>query len=148
MEHQMATASDVAKFFLTMSEPDEGDTVSNLKLQKLCYYAQGFALVILGRPIFGEALEAWDHGPVVPSLYRVYRDYGSGPIPVPTDFDPSMFPREERDVLEDVWNAYGQFSAWKLRNLTHDEPPWNDTPRNEVITHDALRRYFRTRVNA
>jgi uncharacterized phage-associated protein len=144
----MASVFDVAKFFLTMSEPDEGDFITNLKLQKLCYYAQGFSLVVLDRQLFGESIEAWEHGPVVPPLYREYKTCGSNGIPMPTGFDAeSVLSEEERDLLVDVWNAYGQFSAWKLRNMTHDESPWAKTPRNGVITHDALREFFRSRVS-
>lgn len=132
--------------FLTLSEPDEGDTITNLKLQKLCYYAQGFALVVLDRPLFEEDIEAWEHGPVVPSLYRTYKEHGGTAIPVP-EFDASEnFQDDEIELLKDVWNLYGQFSAWKLRNMTHDEPPWKTTPKNNVITHDKLRSYFATQV--
>ena len=123
--------------------------VTDLKLQKLCYYAQGSALVVLGRPLFPQEILAWDHGPVVRSVFDAYRQHGSNAIPVPADFNAEdVLTEEERGLLDEVWNVYGQFSAWKLRNMTHDEPPWADTARNEVITHDALRAFFRTRVVA
>jgi len=142
----MASAKDVARFFLTLSEPDEGDFISNLKLQKLCYYAQGFSLALRGKPLFPDQLFAWDHGPVVPELYRAYKEHGGNAIPVPEDFDLKRLKKDERALLADVWNAYGQFSAWKLRNMTHEEPPWVNTPRGEVITRKALREYFTTLV--
>lgn len=144
----MQRVADVAKYFLSLSEPDEGDTISNLKLQKLCYYAQGFALVLLGRPLFGEAIQAWDHGPVVPEIYHQYKEYGSGAIPVSENLDLSTFERDEIELMLEIWNVFGQFSAWKLRNMTHEEPPWKDTQPGSVISHDALRNYFRTRVEA
>jgi uncharacterized phage-associated protein len=43
--------------------------------------------------------------------------------------------------------VYGQFAAWKLRNMTHQEPPWCMTPAGQEITHDALRAYFKTLVD-
>jgi len=144
----MTTASNVAKYFLTLSDPDEGDFISNLKLQKLVYYAQGFALAMLGRPLFNEEIQAWAHGPVVESLYHEYKSNGSAGIPVPTDFEPkSCLTDEERSLLDEVWDVYGQFSAWKLRDMTHEEPPWKDAPDRGVITHEALRSYFRTLLN-
>jgi uncharacterized phage-associated protein len=147
----MATASDVAKYFLTLSEPEEGDQVSNLKLQKLVYYAQGFHLALYDAPLFRDDIQAWDHGPVVASLYHSYKEHGSGGIPVPSDFDASAaLDEKERNLLDEVWNVYGQFSAWKLRNMTHEEPPWRDTPkgRGSVIDREALRAYFKTQVRS
>lgn len=44
---------------------------------------------------------------------------------------------------------YGQFSAVKLMNMTHDELPWKKTfhknPQGE-ITYDLLREYFKTQI--
>jgi uncharacterized phage-associated protein len=142
----MANAEHVAQFFLSLSEPDEGDFISNLKLQKLCYYAQGFTLAMLARPLFADDIFAWDHGPVVPRLYHLYKEHGSQAIPVPHDFDPDVIAADEAGILREVWDVYGQFSAWKLRNMTHAEAPWKETPRGSVISHEALRQFFRTRL--
>lgn len=121
----MSTCFDVANYFLSQSSDDAGDLISNLKLQKLVYYAQGFSLALLGKPLFEEEIEAWMHGPVVPELYRKYRDHGSEGIPAPADFDPSEhFNKQQIALLREVNEMYGQFSAWKLRNLTHEEAPW------------------------
>ena len=39
----MLTCFDVAKYFLSLCNDEEsGDLISNLKIQKLVYYAQGF----------------------------------------------------------------------------------------------------------
>ena len=144
-EAHMANVQDVARYFLRLSQPDEGDFVSNLKLQKLVYYAQGFHLAIFGRPLFDAQIHAWEHGPVVDSLYHQYKGHGSAAIPCPDAFDSeAVLTAEERSLLDDVWDAYGQFSAWKLRNMTHDEPPWKDTPRGFVIDHETMREYFST----
>ena len=61
------TAFDVANYFLSIPEYED---LTNLKLQKLVYYAQGIHLAIYGKPLFNEAIKAWEHGPVVPELYR------------------------------------------------------------------------------
>jgi uncharacterized phage-associated protein len=36
-------------------------------------------------------------------------------------FDPSIVVKKTRTFLNDAWNVYGQFSARKLRNMTHEE---------------------------
>jgi uncharacterized phage-associated protein len=51
--------------------------MSNLKLQKLMYYAQGFSLVLFNKPLFPERIEAWIHGPVIPAVYHKYKGYGA-----------------------------------------------------------------------
>lgn len=122
----MPSCFDVAKYFLSKSNEEVGDAISNLKLQKLVYYAQGFSLALLGRPLFDETLEAWMHGPVVPALYRAYKAYGANGIPVPNDLDLSVFSAEQTRLLDEVYDVYGQYSAWKLRQLTHSEQPWQD----------------------
>jgi uncharacterized phage-associated protein len=121
-EIQMLASLDVANYFLCL-EGHEGE-ISNLKIQKLVYYAQGFSLALHGATLFPEKLEAWMHGPVVPDLYRRYSQYGSGAIPPPNDFNPDVFSTEQRSLLDEIFDVYGQFSAWKLRQLTHEETPW------------------------
>ena len=69
----MLSCDDAAKYFLAQVSEDAGDLISNLKLQKLLYYAQGFHLALYDQPLFPEAIEAWTHGPVVPDLYRHYK---------------------------------------------------------------------------
>lgn len=149
----MATARDVANYFLMLAaggKEDAGEAMTHLKLQKLLYYAQGFNLAIHDRPLFSGLIEAWDHGPVVNSLWSLYQKHGSNPIPPEAAFDAEKaLTPEERELLTDVWNAYGQFSAWRLRDMTHKEPPWRDAYKkgeNATITHDALKRYFRTQL--
>jgi uncharacterized phage-associated protein len=38
---RMLSCYDVAQYFLSKADEDAGDLMSNLKLQKLVYYAQG-----------------------------------------------------------------------------------------------------------
>lgn len=142
----MASVLDVAKYFLTQADEEVGDLISNLKLQKLCYYAQGIHLAVFDKPLFEEPIEAWMHGPVCPLLYREYKQYGSSAIPIPQDANLDVFTSEQLELLNEVYAVYGQFSAWKLRNMTHEEAPWKETPTNGVITHDLLKDFFRTRI--
>jgi uncharacterized phage-associated protein len=143
----MLSCYDVAQYFLAKADEDAGDLMSNLKLQKFVYYAQGFALALLDKPLFPQCIEAWIHGPVVPALYHAYKSYGTEAIPSPRELDFSKYDQETRGLLDEVYAVYGQFAAWKLRNMTHQEPPWCTTPAGQEITHDALRAYFKTQVD-
>ena len=65
----MADVKDIAQLFIQLGD---GDDVTNLKVQKLVYYAQGFYLALNGKPLFNNDIKAWAHGPVVPELYQEY----------------------------------------------------------------------------
>ena len=142
----MLNCFDIAQYFLAQADEDAGDLMSNLKLQKLVYYAQGCALALLDRPLFPEAIEAWAHGPVVPALYHEYKGSVGGAIPPLVMLDFSKYSVETRELLDEVYAVYGQFSAWKLRSMTQQEPPWHDTPAGQEITHEALQDHFKTQV--
>ena len=140
----MKTALEIAKYLLADSCPECGDFISNLKLQKLLYYAQGVHLAIHDKPLFQEEIVNWEHGPVVPDVYHHYKGNGSNAIPVPTDDEISLdeFTEEEIQVLTDVSEVFGQFSAWKLRDMTHNERPWKETNRQDVIPIKLIKEYF------
>lgn len=145
----MLTAQDAARYFLAINDEDAGDLISHLKLQKLCYYAQGFHLAIYEEPLFNERIEAWQHGPVVPDLWQEYARYGGGSIEKPSDMDFAPYSEEAQELLNEVYEVYGQFSAWKLRNMTHDEAPWAEAwarGPNSEISHESLKLYFETLV--
>lgn len=135
-------AIDVANAIIALSDPEIGDIMSNLKLQKLLYYTQGVSLALNNEPIFEEDIVAWEYGPVVESVYHNFKHNGSGVIYPHEEFDSSIFSKEELDVIKEVYEVYGQFSALKLMNMTHEERPWKNTASNCVIGHKQLRAYF------
>jgi len=146
----MMSVRKVAEYFLAKADDSIGDGISNLKLQKLVYYAQGFHLALHDGPLFGERIEAWEHGPVVPDLYHPFKDFGAANIPAPAAFDPDGYDTASARLLDEVYDVFGQYSAWKLRNMTHEERPWIDAyengERGRVISHAAMRDYFKDYV--
>lgn len=143
----MLSSIDVAKYFLGQIDEDAGDLISNLKLQKLLYYAQGFHLALHGEPLFAERIMAWTHGPVVSEVYHYYKQYGSGPIPGPEDVKIEVYDERTSQFLDEIFRIFGQFSAWKLRNMTHSEPPWRAAAKNaSEISHDSLIAHFKTQL--
>lgn len=146
----MIAAAEVAKYFLSKAEEDVGDGITNLKLQKLVFYAQAYHLAMYREPLFRERIEAWEHGPVVPSVYHEYKRFGYGNIPQPTDLDPKAFDTNTSEFLDDVYNVFGQYSAWKLRNMTHEERPWAEAyregERNREISHASMEEFYKQYV--
>jgi len=134
------SALDIANYFLFKAQREDQELLSNLKLQKLVYYAQGLHLADQGEPLFSESIEAWQYGPVIPGLYFKFRDYGAGGIPASEDFDPSILDSNTKDFLDDIYEVFGQFSAIRLMDLTHEDQCWIDAGINGEITCDSMKK--------
>lgn len=144
----MAKVLDVAKYILTLANASDEDPISNLKLQKLLYYCQGFSLAIYGEKLFNEPIEKWTHGPVCPVAYHEYKACGSDPLPIPAGFCPdTVLSAEEQELIQDVYSTYGQFAAWRLREMTHDESPWASAESGGEISIKTMKEFFKTRIN-
>jgi len=127
------------------SAGDESD-MTNMKLNKLLYYAQGTHLARTGQPLFCDAIKAWTHGPVVAAVYQQYKGFGQAPIqPQQSSADLSFSP-EEADTILDVIREYGKYTASYLRNKTHAPgTPWAETPSGQVISRNRILQYFSQR---
>jgi uncharacterized phage-associated protein/uncharacterized Zn finger protein (UPF0148 family) len=143
-------AIDVSTYFLSKVDDEAGDFISHLKLQKLVYYAQAWTLVFFNKPILEEDFQAWVHGPIIPNLYSNYNKFGKNPIPKVTVLDESIFDKDEKLILEGIWNVYGKYNAKYLEALIHEEDPWRnargDCKEDEqcmnVITKEGMKDYY------
>jgi uncharacterized phage-associated protein len=124
---------------------DGGELISNLKLQKLLYYMQGFYLAYFQESLFDEEIEAWQYGPVVPVVYEHYKDNGSAGIP-PSGQCLALKSLKEEALFNEVFRVYGDYSAIGLMNLTHGEMPWKSTKIGDVIDKQKLNSFFGKRL--
>jgi uncharacterized phage-associated protein len=150
-------AMTVAKWFVERANGefvDDGgvaEGISNLKLQKLLYFAQAASLSTRGETLFDDAIEAWKFGPVVPNVYREFKRFGNDAITDVPGTGAEAVPAEVALLLEDVWRIYGKYSAFELVNMTHAQKPWKDVFMKDgtgVITVEAMREYYRGYYNA
>jgi len=141
----MVKALDVAKMFLFWAKED-GDIITNLKLQKLLYYAQAWHLVNYGRRLFMDEIEAWDFGPVVKTIYHKWKKYGSTPIPYEiTGKEADQFSEPKLKFLQELYRIYSNFSATQLVSMTHGEKPWKESfnkGQNVVISTKLMKEYY------
>ena len=146
---RMCSLNDVIAFFLaTPVDDDVSNAITPMKLQKLLYYAQGFSLALLNRELFKEDFEAWQYGPVIPSVYQKFKQYENGAIPS-CPLSPSTltkFTDDERQLLDDIYTAFGQYSAWALSEMTHKTPPWKNAKPKEIISKAKMKEYFLTQI--
>lgn len=141
------SALHIANYLISLANLEEEDFITNLKLQKLLYYAQGFHLALFEKPLFTEKIEAWQYGPVVPNVYQIYnKKYESNPIAQPYDFKIDQYSQETQELLDEVYEVYGQYTAPILKRFTHQEPPWKETDLNEEIAPDLMKAYFETQL--
>jgi uncharacterized phage-associated protein len=133
---------DVAAYILGRRNP-----MTAMKLQKLVYYSQAWALVWDEAPLFDERIEAWANGPVVRELYEAHR--GMFMVGSCTG-NVNALTNDEKDAIDKVLDYYWKFSSQELSNLTHQEKPWLEARRglgpgdrgSREITHAALAEYY------
>ncbi len=146
----MISALDVAKLFLKWAYRD-GDVITNLKMQKLLYYAQAWHLVYFDKLLFDENIKAWDFGPVVPSVYTEYKEFGANPIIIDVDSSlEDLFNQDTLEFLEAVYGNYIKYSAHDLVNITHNERPWIESYKegeSNTINCDLIKEYYTKLLN-
>jgi uncharacterized phage-associated protein len=147
----MLRAIDVARYLVEIAlRGDEPDGISNLRLQKLLYYVQGWSLAVFGKTFFTDRIEAWKYGPVVCNVWQQLKDCGPQVITPDRLGEGRPLGAGERSFVEAVWDRYKEISPTGLSRLTHQEPPWvnarqglpADASSCEEITPDALRDFF------
>lgn len=139
-------ALDIARWFIHRNKVAEdlagGERITLLKLLKLLYYAEGCSLALDHGSLFSEKIVAWEYGPVVPVIWDEYEnDPYNSPYGSKADYDSIEKIRpEDQDLLEDVFQNFGQYSAWKLCDMTHQETPWLEATHNGQILNGTISR--------
>lgn len=155
----------VANHFIELAKR-EGQPISNMKLQKLLFFAHGHNLGLRGTRLVDEVPEAWDYGPVFPSIYHTFKAYGSQPITSPgmcivwsADSVPIQVPpppiSDPTDIqmIEAVWSSYKNYTPIQLSNMSHvADGPWAKARKlgykNADICDETVQEYFRPKTTA
>lgn len=141
----MLNVQPIASFFIEESSKLPENDLTNLKLQKILFYAQAEALKFHDTQLFSDNIEAWRYGPVVPAAYDWLKGCGAYPI---TTFDvvtstEGITPKI-REILESVWQKYSKYSAGYLVDRTHEKgSPWQEVytdTTNKIIPNDEVRK--------
>jgi uncharacterized phage-associated protein len=149
-------ARQIANWFLERATED-GRSLSIMSLLKLTYIAHGWNLEIRNTPLFGNKIEAWRYGPVIPDVYNAFRSQGINPSSSVEAFPP---PTELIDVnfLEQIYKIYGQLPAFRLSELTHEPGgPWEtatklggsyaEIPNDMILGHYVQKRRMANQAN-
>lgn len=126
----MANARQVASFFIEESSRlNENNDLTNLKLQKILYFAQVEHLKQFERPLFDDPIEAWQYGPVVRDVYEWLKGCGAYQISK-FDIETSIDGLDDATLtfLKGIWEKYRRYSAFGLVDKTHEEgSAWSNT---------------------
>jgi uncharacterized phage-associated protein len=133
---------------------EQANPVTQMKLQKLIYFAHGIYLAAHHEPIINEHFQAWRFGPVIPQVYHEYKYYGSNPI-MDTDWlfmfskepDLSIIDNAAQSAVNTTWAALKDANAIKLSNWTHQKgSPWSkfyvDGISDIIIPNGEIEKYF------
>lgn len=143
----MTKAIDVAKYILCIANTN-GDLITNLKLQKLLYYAQAWYMVNFdGSKLFEDDIEAWQFGPVIKSIYELFKNFGRKPI-ILSDEECSDYDLTEtqKSYLAEFCEKFLRYSATELVGMTHNETPWKkayEQGNNTVIDTDLMFEFYK-----
>lgn len=154
-------ATLVARAFYELAEKrkNEGKDViepTPLHLIKWSYIANGWAYPEMGRRLIADPVEAWQYGPVYSELYHLIKNANGKSVDfVPFGSEEQSYPKthdgnhlelddEERKLIKDVYEVYGQLSGSRLISITHEKGgPWDLTePAEPEINQNVIRQHF------
>lgn len=130
----MQTAQDILKGIYAEAKKRGTIIGDPLTKQKLLYYCQAWSLVWTGRPLYADAIQAWDNGPVTPSA--------RGLLDIADSVD---LPQDTQAIIKAVLDHYGHLSGKELSERTHQEEPWKqayEKGRNATLDLELMRRYY------
>jgi uncharacterized phage-associated protein len=140
-EESMNDPRVVANYMLDVAA-GRGIAVTNLALQKLLFFAHAISLTERKVGLVSGYFEAWQYGPVHPTVYQAFKTAGSSAIDFRAEaLDPvtrarkplqSLNDLETREVCDRVMVQFGRMSAGRLVDVTHAEGgPWHHVARTK-----------------
>lgn len=140
----MYSAKDIAAY-VVWRENGCDRSVNNLRLQKLLYFIQAQFLVDTGGPCFDDEMQAWDIGPVVPSVYHEYKYFGSSSIPLHVIAPFILGCCGDMELIDHILDRCAEYRTSDLMYITHRQTPWMEARRrwpDHVILNQDIRRFF------
>jgi len=137
-------ANHISNYIINLAQNNPEEGLTNMKLQKILYYLQGFHLALFNEVLFDEEIEAWKYGPVVSKVYNTFKVYGNNSIIVPgTNHSFDYLNDKQKIFINKVYSYFRQYSPIKMMELTHEESPWLETyGKSRVIDNELLKVFF------
>ncbi len=140
----VCSALDIAKYVVTFCFR-KGNPISNLQLQKILYYIQGYSFALRDEEAFGEEILAWQYGPGIKEVYNFFSMYAA--MPIENAFRIELEDKKFEKMIQVIALDKMVRPVWKLVEQTHSEAPWKYTTElfgiGSVIPKEYIRRYFK-----
>ena len=135
----------VANFIIELSKKLDQENLTILKLLKLCYISHGFTLAVNNKPLVAEHAQAWEYGPVFPSIYHAFKTI-KPPITNKLFCENEHILDDDKEIITLVNKRYGTLNGLQLSALTHAEgTPWKQA-KNEnktIIENKVIKDYYK-----
>jgi len=123
-------ANIIAKYIITYCSKI-GTPISNLKLQKILYYAWVEYFKKTGKELYDNSICAWQLGPVVPDVYFNFCQFGGKAIDRNYDNELDLISTDDHEVISEIVKQYVLYSASRLVDMTHASGgAWDITYKN------------------
>lgn len=124
----MKSALELSKYIISACSSDNMP-ISNLQLQKILYIIQSEFLK-KNKEAFPDEFEAWQFGPVIPSVYRQYCGFGGRSIKMTYDIALNEYHSDEKNLITRIIRINREKKPWDLVRETHQKgKAWDITYR-------------------
>lgn len=142
----MISVDELAKKYLSMDVKN----ITELKIQKLCYYSQAWYYTLYGEPLISNEFVAADRGPDCPELRNKYATSGANALASHPDYEENytISVLEVDTFANIVFSLYGRYTGEELSDFTHSEYPWikaralTKLDKSNIISLDDMREYY------
>lgn len=136
----MENILDMAQYLFDAYKKQTGETIDEMKMHKLLYFAQREAIAITGNPMTADKFEGWIHGPVCRKVRFHFSCEG-------IEAETKPVSDEAAYILNNVILEYGRYDSWALREMSHHEISWKNArkgllpkqPGNQILSLSDIR---------
>lgn len=146
----------IANYFIHKSF-DSGVELTPMKLIKMVYISHGWHMAITNEELINEPVQAWRYGPMIESIYHIFKHFGGDQIMSYGLLSRSTSYTEINDsisksILDRIWDIYAKYDGLRLSTLTHQPgSPWHivwfgqsgHKMRGRIIPNELIKDYYR-----
>ena len=121
--------------------------ITHLRLEKILYFIQLYYVKEIGSILFWEDIEAWSFGPIIPEVYRQFRQYCSfliDPIEEYWDLSEGLWKekkkkyiscinQKDKNNINKVVDMCEKYSTTELISISRNQTPWIKAYRRNMI---------------
>lgn len=141
-----------------------GQALTNLVINKVLYFIQGWHLAYFKSKLFNDVPQAWVYGPVYSRVYRKFKNVSNIASLDADDLSKLLddaklklnLEEKQQKFLDSVISHYGKKSAFELTSISHDTDPWINARKDlsivensmNYIPHQNMLDYFSSRLKS